>query len=447
MGMAETDAIVIDNVVKRFKKRTIRAEYTTLKSELVRLLLRRDKRPEGSHFIEALRGIDLKIPKGKTVGIIGRNGSGKSTLLKLITGIYAPTTGDIRVDGRISALLDLGAGFHPDFSGRENILINGVILGMSRKDVRARMPEIIDFSELGEFIDEPVRTYSAGMYMRLAFSVATHVDPDILIIDEILAVGDEHFGRKSLAKMTEFKTSGRTIVLVSHDLSTVQRWCDLAVWIDGGKVRAMGDPHRVVADYRQAVALAEEQKLSLLPPALSPGGGALPELGVTATPTTGPQVPASRRWGNYRLELSSVVLSGASLPEGVFAPKDPLELTVSYLAHEEIPEVTFEVKLTRPDGLLVFGTKASAAALGLAPIPPGKGTVSLRLPRLGLAQGTYELELSAQNASGLTFDHQRGLHTFAVRGAGALGVLEPEHRWAGAREGASVLPRAAQDRA
>src|SRR5690606_17130827 len=156
--------------------------------------------------------------RGKTVGILGRNGSGKSTLLKLVTGIYAPTQGSIEVNGRISALLDLGAGFHPDFSGRENILINGIILGMSRAEVKARMNDIIAFSELGEFIDEPVRTYSSGMYMRLAFAVATHVDPDILIVDEILAVGDEHFGKKSRAKMESFKRDGKTIMLVSHDL-------------------------------------------------------------------------------------------------------------------------------------------------------------------------------------------------------------------------------------
>ncbi|MCI0574297.1 MAG: ABC transporter ATP-binding protein, partial [Myxococcaceae bacterium] len=227
MASGADDAIVLRGVTKRFKRSTVRKEHTTFKSELVAFLTAKRRKAPPELFIETLRGVDLTIPRGRTVGILGRNGSGKSTLLKLITGIYAPTTGSIEVNGRISALLDLGAGFHPDFTGRENILINGIILGMSRAEVKARMDDIIAFSELGDFIDEPVRTYSSGMYMRLAFSVATHVDPEILIIDEILAVGDAHFSRKSMAKMEEFKRAGKTIVLVTHDLSVVERWCDM----------------------------------------------------------------------------------------------------------------------------------------------------------------------------------------------------------------------------
>jgi lipopolysaccharide transport system ATP-binding protein len=256
--MSTTDAaIVLAGVAKHFRKTRSRREYTTLKTELVRILKRERPPLERVEFIEALKHVDLTVPRGKTVGIIGRNGSGKSTLLKLITGIYGPTSGTVKVNGRISALLDLGAGFHPDFSGRENILINGIILGMTRGQVKARMQEIIDFAELGDFIDEPVRTYSSGMFMRLAFAVATHVDPDVLIIDEILAVGDEHFARKSMKRMKEFKQSGKTIVLVTHDLGTVQSWCDCAAWIDGGRVREVGDPAKVVASYRAAVAAAE----------------------------------------------------------------------------------------------------------------------------------------------------------------------------------------------
>src|SRR5215831_2593623 len=239
-----------------FRKTTKPKHHSTFKSELVRWV-RGERQPLPEMWIEVLRGITLTVRQGTTLGIIGRNGAGKSTLLKMITGIYSPTSGKVTINGRISALLDLGAGFHPDFSGRENILINSIILGMSRAEVRARMPEIIAFSELGDFIDEPVRTYSSGMYMRLAFSVATHVDPDILLIDEILAVGDEHFSHKSRAKMNEFKKGGKTIVLVTHELNTVQTWCDRAVWIDAGRIRAVGIPSEVVTQYRDAVALAD----------------------------------------------------------------------------------------------------------------------------------------------------------------------------------------------
>src|SRR6516165_10953427 len=250
-------AIVIKNVSKSFRKSTIRREYTTLKSELVRWL-KREKRPDlPTTSIQALKNVSLAVPQGKTYGLVGRNGSGKSTLLKLVTGIYSPTSGTVEVHGRISALLELGAGFHPDFSGRENIHVNGIILGMSRKEIRARADEIIEFSEIGDFIDEPVRTYSSGMYARLAFAVATHVDPEILIIDEILSVGDEHFARKSTAKMEEFRKSVRTILLVTHDLSTLQRRCDQAAWLDSGKLQASGSPAEVVAAYRAAVAESE----------------------------------------------------------------------------------------------------------------------------------------------------------------------------------------------
>jgi len=236
------DAIVLRNVTKEFRKNTIRREYTTFKSEIVQFL----KQPRASEMpasvISAVRDVTLIVPRGRTVGLVGRNGSGKSTLLKLVTGIYRPTSGTVEVNGRISALLELGAGFHPDFSGRENIIVNGIILGMSRREIRERMDEIVAFSELGDFIDEPVRTYSSGMYARLAFSVATHVDPDLLIIDEILSVGDEHFARKSTAKMDEFRRAGKTILLVTHDLGTLQARCDEAAWLDAGVLKAYGDP-------------------------------------------------------------------------------------------------------------------------------------------------------------------------------------------------------------
>jgi lipopolysaccharide transport system ATP-binding protein len=426
------DAIVIRDAVKSFRKSTIRREYTTFKSELVRWL-RGQRNPGEMRFIEALRGIDLRIPKGRTVGILGRNGSGKSTLLKLITGIYSPTSGSIQVNGRISALLDLGAGFHPDFSGRENILINGIILGMSRVDVQARMDEIIAFSELGDFIDEPVRTYSSGMYMRLAFSVATHVDPDILIIDEILAVGDEHFGKKSLAKMTEFKKRGKTIVLVTHDLNTVERWCDMAAWIDAGRIRRVGSPAEVAQEYRQAVALAEEQSMVMRPPALSADGGALPSLAVQAghQPLTGPMVSPQSRWGSFDVEISGVhLLDPQGAPVVSLDTEDPLDISIDFVTRHPVKDVGFGIALFDRQGTKVYGTNTFVEAVTLPSPLPAAGNVRLSFQRTGLLPGVYSLDVCAHPAQGREYDYHRGLYQLTVRSSlQDSGLVRPPHTW------------------
>ena len=253
-------ALSFRNVEKTFKRRHSTGGHTTLKSQFLRALLGRPRPPSvtgGERTLTVLRDISFEVPRGTTLGVVGQNGSGKSTLLKLIAGIYRPTAGEVRIEGRISALIELGAGFHPEFSGRENVYINGIILGRTRRQIDGLMDAIIDFAELREFIDEPVRTYSSGMYMRLAFSVATHVDPDVLIIDEILAVGDEHFQRKSRRRIEEFQAAGKTIVLVTHDAGAVQSFCNLAVWIDDGRVAATGSPAEVVAKYQAAVRARE----------------------------------------------------------------------------------------------------------------------------------------------------------------------------------------------
>jgi lipopolysaccharide transport system ATP-binding protein len=374
-------AIELEGVAKIFKKTSKRKEFTTLKSELVRILTGRRQIIEPSWQIEALRHVDLAIPRGQTVGIIGRNGSGKSTLLKLITGIYAPTRGRVSIHGRISALLELGAGFHPDFTGRENILINGIILGMSRAQLKDRMEGIIEFAELGEFIDEPVRAYSSGMFMRLAFAVATHVDPDILIIDEILSVGDEHFQRKSEAKMNEFRLSGRTIVLVTHGLSTVESWCDSAVWIDGGTVRMQGPPREVVAEYRRAIVAAEEQAQRTGHSALSAPGLALPAPAAAPTPTA--------RLTGLRLEAGELVLAWASTQ----TEPQPLRLSVEVLgAGGELLESSLSgLSLGAGAGELRRAAPRlapSAAALAAVLVGPGASTEVVRVsldgaPRAG----------------------------------------------------------------
>ena len=181
--------------------------------------------------------VSFTVPRGAAYGIIGRNGSGKSTALKLVAGITKPTSGSVRVDGRVSALIELGAGFHPEISGRENVYINGIMLGLTKREIQARFDEIVDFAELREFIDAPVKTYSSGMYMRLGFAVAIHVDPDVLLVDEVLAVGDEEFTHKCLDKFAEFRRRGRTVLLVTHSLNLVERFCDETLWLDGGRAR------------------------------------------------------------------------------------------------------------------------------------------------------------------------------------------------------------------
>ena len=206
----------------------------------------------------ALRDITFSLDRGETVGIIGRNGSGKSTILKLIAGVMAPSAGEVRVSGRVSPLIELGAGFHADLTGRENIILNACILGMSGAEVRQRFGDIVSFAELWDFIDTPVKRYSSGMYMRLGFSVAVHSDPDILLVDEVLAVGDAQFQEKCLAKMRQFQADGATVVLISHALDTVEKFCDRVLILDGGHIVAEGRPDAMVQRYSELMSLAVE---------------------------------------------------------------------------------------------------------------------------------------------------------------------------------------------
>lgn len=255
--MDSRNAIEVRNMSKYFKVEYDKAN--TLKDKLLHW---------NRHNVErhqVLNNINLNIRKGETVALIGTNGSGKSTLLKLMTKIIFPNTGSITTNGKLTSLLELGAGFHQDFTGRENIYFNASIFGLTRKDIEARIDDIIEFSELGTFIDNPVRTYSSGMYMRLAFSVAINVDADILLIDEILAVGDQHFQDKCYRKLEELKNSGKTIVIVTHSLDVVKKLCHRAIWIYKGEVRLDGDPVYVIDEYLDQVAKdhKEERKKAI----------------------------------------------------------------------------------------------------------------------------------------------------------------------------------------
>lgn len=250
--MDKTNAIEVRNMSKQFK-----VEYDKANTLKTKLIFWNRKKPE---FHQVLNNINLNIKKGETVALIGVNGSGKSTLLKLMTKIIYPTKGTIETDGKLTSLLELGAGFHPDFTGRENIYFNASIFGLTRKEIDARIDDIIEFSELGEFIDNPIRTYSSGMYMRLAFSVAINVDAEILLIDEILAVGDQHFQEKCYNKLRELRDSNKTIVIVTHSLEIVKDLCTRVIWIYKGQLRLDGDPTYVVDEYLEQVAQDHKQE-------------------------------------------------------------------------------------------------------------------------------------------------------------------------------------------
>src|SRR5918993_2886138 len=255
-----TPAIDVLNVSKVYRRYAQKKQFATLKSAILSGSLLGDLKPDET--FQALKNVSFSVPKGCTYGVIGSNGSGKSTLLKCVAGITRPTEGDVNVNGRISALIELGAGFHPEISGRENIFINGIMLGLTKKEIQYRFDEIVDFAEMQDFIDAPVKTYSSGMYMRLGFAVAIHVDPEVLLIDEVLAVGDQGFTLKCLDKFAEFRRRNKTVLLVTHSLDLVEKFCDLALWLDKGKTLAEGEPKRVVASYLLDVGHAEEAELA-----------------------------------------------------------------------------------------------------------------------------------------------------------------------------------------
>ena len=240
------DTIIVEDVYKTFNVYMDKAN--TIKEKL--MFFKRNKKEKR----QVLKGINLRIKQGETVALIGVNGSGKSTLLKLMTKIIYPNKGKITTNGKLTSLLELGAGFHPDFSGRENIYFNASIFGLTKKEIDERLDNIIEFSELGSYIDNPVRTYSSGMYMRLAFSVAINVNADILLIDEILSVGDQHFQEKCFNKMRELKEQGKTMVFVTHSMESVKNLCDRAVWLYEGQIRMDGNTDEVVNEYLKVTA-------------------------------------------------------------------------------------------------------------------------------------------------------------------------------------------------
>jgi len=419
------NAITLAHVTKIYQRYSRRRQFATLKSALLSGSLIRDLRPDDT--FAAVRDVSLTVPKGRTLGVIGRNGSGKSTLLKLVAGITKPSDGHLSVEGRISALIELGAGFHPEISGRENVFINGIMLGLTKKEIARRFDEIVEFAEMREFIDAPVKNYSSGMYMRLGFAVAIHVDPDVLLVDEVLAVGDEGFTHKCLDKFAEFKRRGKTILLVTHSLGLVERMCDQVLWLRHGRVAERGDPKRVVDSYLTHVAGGEEMLLSR-EHGVDHAGGTAPQPETIAAPPRGGY--REGRWGSREIEISRVrLLDDRGRERHVYASGETLRIALDVRVSEPTIDFVFGVGVFSADGVSVYGTNTEIESY-LPRAARGEGQVSLLLEDLRLVEGTYLLDVAAHKRDGTPYDYHRGLYSFRIKSrVKDVGVYRPLHRW------------------
>jgi ABC-type polysaccharide/polyol phosphate transport system ATPase subunit len=450
-----TPAIEVINVSKVYRRYAQKKQFATLKSAILSGSLLGDLRPDET--FQALRGVSFQVKKGSTFGVIGRNGSGKSTLLKCVAGITRPTEGDVKVDGRISALIELGAGFHPEISGRENIFINGIMLGLTKKEIQHRFDEIVEFAEMQDFIDAPVKTYSSGMYMRLGFAVAVHVDPEVLLVDEVLAVGDQGFTHKCLDKFAEFRRRNKSILLVTHSLDLVEKFCDEAHWLDKGQTKGEGEPKRVVAAYVIAVEDTEESELAKAEAArvaaaakdIADAKNALStentENTVSSVSSPGSEAASvsseesgyrdgfksdSGRWGTREIEIANVTISG---PGGeashVFQSGDPIEVRMEVTSKDKITDFVFGLGLFNADNVCVYGTNTNLEEFQPTEIQ-GDAVVTFKIDHLDLVEGTYRLDLAAHKTDGYPYDYHRLLYTFRVKSRiRDVGIYRPDHKW------------------
>jgi ABC-type polysaccharide/polyol phosphate transport system ATPase subunit len=434
-------AIEVSRVSKIYRRYSQRKQFATLKSALLSRSLITNLKPDET--FTALNDISLTVPKGRTLGVIGRNGSGKSTLLKLVAGITKPSDGTVSVDGRISALIELGAGFHPEISGRENVFINGIMLGLTKREVTERFEEIVEFAEMKDFIDAPVKTYSSGMYMRLGFAVAIHVDPEVLLVDEVLAVGDEGFTHKCLDKFGEFKRRGKTILLVTHSLGLVERFCDEALWLDAGRIKGSGDPKRIVGAYitdverREEVELAatdarakETASAAIVSPD-EPASAVLPDTPIeTATGPADMFRAAEGRWGSREVEITEVsLLGGDGTPGHVFHSGERLDVKIRMRAPLAIDDFVVGLGLFNAEGICCYGTNTYIEELTPQRLL-GDAEAVFSIDALDLVEGTYKLDVAVHKMDGYPYDYHRLLHTFRVKSrAKDVGIYRPRHAW------------------
>jgi ABC-type polysaccharide/polyol phosphate transport system ATPase subunit len=382
------DAVIVENGSKNYRI------YSKPADRLKELIFR------GHKFhtdFWALRNVSFSVPKGSTFGVVGENGSGKSTLLQMIAGTLQPTDGKITLEGRVAALLELGSGFNPEFTGRENVILNAAIMGLTEEETIQRLPEIERFAEIGDFIDQPVKTYSSGMYVRLAFAVAIHVDPEILLVDEALSVGDVYFQQRCMRRIRQMKQDGKTILFVSHDVTAVKNLCDMAIWLEHGELKAIGEPDSVVGKYLAAMTLRRD-------PYANDGARRS-----TTTVTNGDGLVVQtlpnvdHRWGNRHAEIIGIqILDARGMPCESVEHGGPIVVRVSAAFHEDVAQPIVGIMMRNRLGEDICGINTSAEAVELPPARAGQRfTVDfhLKLPLLvpgnyhvspAVAQGTHE---------------------------------------------------------
>lgn len=379
-------AVDVDDVSKRF--RLYREKYTSLKERV----LHAGRNPHEDFW--ALRDVNFGVSEAETVGVVGRNGSGKSTLLKCISGVLQPTNGQVVVRGQLAALLELGAGFQPELSGRENVFLNAALLGLSAREIERRFDEIVAFAELEQFIDNQVKYYSSGMYVRLGFAVAVNVDPDVLVIDEVLAVGDENFQRKCLARIQDFQNEGRTIIFVTHSSDLVKQICDRAVVIESGRVIC-------IADAAEAIRFYHDHLVSLGTAEHIPG-----ELDEVAD------------LGARRIRISGVNVQHPGMGHRPYMlPGEPLEIAVLYDAIEHVEDVVFTVSITDQAGTLIFSSDTKDLQEGAA-VPTGSGRVDFTFDSVPLLDGIYEISTGICTDHGVVIDLREQAAQFEVMNPG-----------------------------
>lgn len=431
----EQPVVEVRGLWKRFDLH--RESQRSLQESFIRVF-RRAKRDRG--YFWPLRDVSLTVHPQECVAIIGPNGSGKSTLLKILAGVLEPTRGEVIVRGRVGALLELGAGFHPDLTGRENIYLNGAIVGLSRAEIRNKLDDIVGFAELEDFVDVPVKHYSSGMYVRLGFSVAVHSDPDLLLVDEVLAVGDQGFQAKCIQKVADLRRGGVTVLLVTHDLGLVGNFCTRAIWLEDGEVRIDDIPEPVVTAYVRRTHKAEMARLQR---ANEESAADVAAEGATSAVAEGAR---RTRYGNGRIRITRVEMLGADgAASWVFRPHERVKVRLHYEVPSPVETPVFSLLIHREDGLYVSGSNTYQSVGGEDRLPPiaGSGCIDAEIPSLGLARGSYLLSVGAYAAPDPPYwadpaDYHDRLYRFNIESDQHVhGVLAVEAEWRVREDGAA----------